>query len=294
MHSLVLLKHFAREALSWRTPRRTPEPVLLMDDPAQVDGYVRAGCEDGPMAATYLLHTLQLCQMIRAGDEVVDLACGPANLLCQVARLNPQAHFVGIDLAGNMLERAQDHAQRQRLTNIRFMHGDITRLTQVAGRSADLVMSTLSLHHLPDAGRLEACFGEIARIVKPGGAVYLADLGRLKHEATLQFVASQDAERHPPLYTVDFLNSMRAAFPVQTLRQASRRLAFLPGLELLHTFLVPFMVVIKTPARHTLPPSAAAACRQLWQAMSPGQRMDFEGLRRIFAWGGLRSPHPDA
>jgi len=74
--------------------------------------------------------------MIRAGDEVVDLACGPANLLCQVARLNPQAHFVGIDLAGNMLERAQDHAQRQRLTNIRFMHGDITRLTQVAGQSA--------------------------------------------------------------------------------------------------------------------------------------------------------------
>jgi len=57
MHSLVLLKHFAREALSWRTPRRTPEPALLMDDPAQVDGYVRAGCEDGPMAATYLLHT---------------------------------------------------------------------------------------------------------------------------------------------------------------------------------------------------------------------------------------------
>lgn len=294
MHGLVLLGHFAREALSWRTPRRTPEPVLVMDDPTQVDGYVRAGGEDGPMAPTYLLHTQQLCQMIRPGDEVVDLACGPANLLCQVARLNPQARFLGIDLAVNMLERARDHAQRQRLTNIRFVHGDITRLTEVASRSADLVMSTLSLHHLPDSSRLVACFGEIARIVKPDGAVYLADLGRLKHEATLQFVASQDAERHPPLYTIDFLNSMRAAFPVPTLRQASHQLAFLPGLELRHTFLVPFMVVIKTPARHALPSSAATACRQLWQRMSPSQRTEFEGLRRIFGWGGLRSPHPDA
>jgi ubiquinone/menaquinone biosynthesis C-methylase UbiE len=294
MSGPLLLKHLAREVLSWRTPQRTPEPVLLMDDPAQVDGYERAGHEDGPMLPTYLLHTLHLCQMIRPGEQVVDLACGPANLLCQVARLNPRAQFLGIDLAGNMLRRAQDNAQRQELTNIRFMHGDITRVAEVANRSADLVMSTLSLHHLPDTGLLEACFDEIARIVKPGGAVYLADLGRLKHEATVQFVASWEAERHPPLYTIDFLNSMRAAFPVQTLRQASRRLTFLPGLKLLHTFLVPFMVVIKTPARHALPSSAATACRQLWQNMSPSQQGDFEGLRRFFGWGGLRSPHPSA
>lgn len=292
MPSLALIKHFVHEVLSSQVPQRVPEPALVMADREQVDAYVKAGREDGPMAPTYLLHTLQLSQMIRPGDQVVDLACGPANQLCQVARLNPQASFLGVDLSENMLKDAQENADRQGLTNIRFQLGDITRVEAVADQSADLVMSTLSLHHLPTEALLQACFAEVARIVKKDGAVYLADFGRLKRDSTLEFFAGKDADLHPPLYVEDFRNSMRAAFPLAVLRQAAERLAFLTGVRLLHTFMVPFMVVIKTPARQALHAEALNACRDLWQRLPASQKQDFEDLRRFFASGGLRTPHP--
>jgi SAM-dependent methyltransferase len=148
------------------------------------------------------------------------------------------------------------------------------------------------LHHLPDEALLQACFGEIARIVKDPGAVYLADFGRLKREATLEFLASRDAGRHPPRYVADFRDSLRAAFPLPALRTAARRLAFLEGLSVRHTFLVPFLVVVATPPRHPLPGAAVAACRDLWLRLPADQRRDFEDLRAFLGAGGLPTPHP--
>src|SRR5690606_28242381 len=112
--------------------------------------------------------------------EVVDLGCGPATQLVQIAELNPEVSFHGVDLSETMLQRAADYAKERGVGNVRFSHGDITRLDQLGDRSVDGVMSTMVLHHLPTLDHLRKCFKEVARILKPGGAVYLTDFGRLK------------------------------------------------------------------------------------------------------------------
>jgi len=288
MPSLTFFKYLVCEAFSRTPPPRTPEPAMLMDDPAQVAAFARAGREDGVIGQIYLLNTAQLCEIIRPGDQVIDLACGPANQLAQVARLNPQADFLGIDLAPTMLADGAAHIAAQGLTNVRLQLGDITQLTDLADASADLVMSTFSLHHLPDLAALARCFSEIRRILKPGGRIYLSDFGRLKRAATMHFMAHRCAAEQGPLFTTDYHNSMRAAFSVAELRAALPALG--PGLRLIPSPLAPFMVIIRSPARHPLPELARTGLQTLWQTLPTAQQDDFEELRRCFKMKRLAIP----
>ena len=99
MLNTALIGTFLREATARERTQRVPEPDLVMDDPEKVAAFTRAGREDGVMAPVYLFHCAQICEVIRPGDRVVDLGCGPGTQLAMVARLNPDAHFLGIDLS---------------------------------------------------------------------------------------------------------------------------------------------------------------------------------------------------
>ena len=79
------------------------------DDPAQVAAFARAGREDGVIGQIYLLHSAQLCELIRPGDAVVDLACGPATQLAQaVVRGQLELHYQPIvDLRSDQIVGAE-------------------------------------------------------------------------------------------------------------------------------------------------------------------------------------------
>ena len=109
------------------------------------------------MAAAYLFHTARISQVIQGCREVVDLGCGPATQLCQVAGLNPGIRFTGVDLSPSMLGSARAHVAESGLDNVVVAEGDITRLEAFRSASVDGVVSTLALHHLPSFGHLEAC-----------------------------------------------------------------------------------------------------------------------------------------
>ncbi|MBS1208269.1 MAG: putative O-methyltransferase [Proteobacteria bacterium] len=288
MPSLTFFKYLVCEAFSRSVTPREPEPAMLMDDPAQVAAFARAGREDGVIGQIYLLNSIQLCELIRPGDHVIDLACGPATQLVQVARLNPHADFLGIDLAPRMLADARAHVASQGLGNVRFALGDITQLTDLPDASADLVMSTFSLHHLPDLAALTRCFGEIRRILKPGGRVYLSDFGRLKRPQTMHFMAHRNAREQGPLFTTDYHNSMRAAFSVAELRAALPALG--PGFLLTPSPLAAFMVIIRSPMQHPLSDLARTGLKALWQALPAAQQDDFDELWRCFRMKRLAIP----
>src|SRR6516165_8234394 len=107
MPSLPVLRTLLREITTSGPVVRTPEPDLVMDDPAKVAAYIEAGRPKGVMAPVYLFHCAQACEVIRPGDTVVDLACGPANQLSIIAKLNPEVRFIGVDLSEPMLDRAR-------------------------------------------------------------------------------------------------------------------------------------------------------------------------------------------
>lgn len=290
MPSLPVLKTLARELVSReRSPRRT-EPDLVMDDPEKVAAYTRAGREDGVMAPVYLFHCAQVCEVIRPGDTVVDLGCGPATQLAMVARLNPDVRFVGVDLSEEMLERARAYGAEQGLGNVAFQQADVTDLGFLGDASVDAVFSTVALHHLPDVDHLERTFAEVARVLRPGGGLYLVDFGHLKSERSIEYFAYQYSDRQPELFTLDYLYSLRAAFPLADFQRLTDR--HLAGRARVYsTFLMPFMVVVKSPPRAgEVPQGVRAGLAALRAALPSYHRTDLQDLRTFFRLGGLASP----
>lgn len=290
MPSLAVARVVLREMTTRERVARTPEPDLVMDDPAKVAAYTRAGREDGVMAPVYLFHTAHMCEVIRPGDTVIDLACGPATQLAQVARLNPDVRFIGIDLSRPMLERASDHVAALRLSNVELRHGDITVLASVADGSADAVVSSMALHHLPTVDLLGKTFAQVKRVLRPGGGAYFADFGRLFSAKSIDYFAYQYADRQPELFTLDYLYSLKAAFSVDDFRRASAVLG--EAVRLSSTFGAAFMVALKSPPRRTLPDPLLQALVELRTAMPSHHKADFRDLRRVFSIGGLRLSSP--
>lgn len=271
------------------TPERSPrvtEPDLVMDDPANVAAYVEAGREHAVMAPVYLFHCANICEVIRPGDTVLDLACGPANQLAMVARLNPATNFIGYDLSKPMLEQAQELITRQGLSNVTLRHGDITDLAGFGDASIDAVMSTMALHHLPDVPALGRTYAEAARVLKPGGGVYMVDFGHLKAKASIKYFANQYADRQPALFTLDYLNSLHAAFYLDDIRKSVQ--PFAGRATLYTTFGLAFMAALKSPPRHGSDPALSAKLAEMQKNLPDWHQADFTDLISHFGKGGMR------
>jgi len=295
MKSEILLgAHFLAELLTTRYQyARVPEPDLVMDNPENVREYRDAGLADGNGSSVYLLNLLLLCGKVRPGSLVVDLACGPANLLVELAKLNPQAQFIGVDLSAEMLRWAEGLRASSGVPNVRFIEGDITQLSTLTDNSADIVMSTLSLHHLPSRALLEQCFREIARIVKPAGAIHLMDFASLKRSATTQYFVYERTKGLGRFLAQDYENSLRAAYRTEDFEILLPILqAKVPGLHLRRTFGVPFLVALSSLKGEALTESCRQGLSAYWQRMQRSQRKDFEAMRLFFRLGGLQVPRP--
>src|SRR5215831_4554810 len=120
MPRLAFVPIILRELLGERTLPREPEPDLVMQDEEQVKAYSLAGRIDGVMSAAYLFHSGQASSVIYGARRVIDLGCGPATQLAQIASLNPDSEFLGIDLSPTMLDSARAHIAASGLRNVSF------------------------------------------------------------------------------------------------------------------------------------------------------------------------------
>jgi len=288
MSGLTMFAHLVLDRLKLGELERIPEPTLIMENPLQVDAFMRAGREDGILAFTYFHHALHTPSIICSGDTVLDLACGPANQLVQIARLNPQARFIGIDASSEMLGHARATLDRCQTDNISLQPGDICALNGFADASVDVVISTLSLHHLPDVASLHACFREIRRVLKPGGGLLLIDFGRLRRRQTQEFFATDRTDQQLPIFTEDYRNSLRAAFSPEEIRLAARVLG--SNIKIQRTWIAPFMIAVKSPARRTPDAADRLRARQLFATLLPDQQRDFRDFSLLARLGGMVSP----
>lgn len=103
------------------------------------------------------------------GERILDLATGTGWTSRVVARREPAAKIVGVDIADRMLESARERATREGLA-ITYQHGDAERLP-FEDRSFDAVISTFGVMF---ASKPDAAAAELARVVRPGGRVVLA------------------------------------------------------------------------------------------------------------------------
>lgn len=266
---------------------RRPEQDLVMNDAESVTAYVKAGRPDGAMSATYLYHAAQMSRMVRPSDLALDLACGPANLLSLVASLNPETRFAGVDLSTGMLGHARQAIAARGLANVELREDDMTALATIADRSVDAVLSSMSLHHLPDAAALDRTFAAIARVLKPDGGVYLFDFGRLKSEASIDYFVGRAAPGEDPALSKDYAQSLRAAFSKHEFAAAAAR-HLGSRVRVLSTAVTPFLIVIASPPRRELG-ALARELRDRARALPPARRNDLDQMRLFLRLGGLRS-----
>jgi ubiquinone/menaquinone biosynthesis C-methylase UbiE len=101
---------------------------------------------------------------------VLDVGTGPGVLLVEIARLRPDLRLTGVDLSPDMVAAAQRNlAEFSGRAYAR--HGDVAELP-FPDASFDLIVSSLSLHHWDHP---RAAGPELARVLRPGGQVYLYD-----------------------------------------------------------------------------------------------------------------------
>jgi SAM-dependent methyltransferase len=105
------------------------------------------------------------------GDRVLDLGCGTGDLTRAMAQaVAPDGSAEGVDPSGEAITQAQ---RRTRFTNCTFSTG-VAEAIDSPDDSYDVVVSSLMIHHLPEALRPRA-IGEMFRVLRPGGSVLVAD-----------------------------------------------------------------------------------------------------------------------
>ena len=288
MSASAMFGHLFLEYFSRRSSERIPESHLVMEASDQVDSFMASGHDDGILVPIHFYHALQASAVIKPGERVVELACGPANQLIRMAQLNPETQFVGLDASESMLDVARNSIAKYAIRNVELVAGDMAELTGFKNTSFDGVVCTMSLHHLPSLAALANTFSEVQRVLKPGGGLYICDFGRLKRKSTQLFFANDRSTEQSPQFTADYLESLAAAFSVAEMRDATSRL----DLELLlyETVLVPFMVVIKSPDRRVLESAMERRAVEMYGGLSSTQQRDFHNIARWFRLAGYGLP----
>ena len=107
---------------------------------------------------------------ITADDEVLDVACGPGLVACEVAKV--ARHVTGIDLTPAMIEQARERQKSLVQANLTWKVGDAQPLPFPDGTFSRGI-TRYSFHHFTDT---RGVFAEMARVCKPGGRVTVCDV----------------------------------------------------------------------------------------------------------------------
>jgi ubiquinone/menaquinone biosynthesis C-methylase UbiE len=107
----------------------------------------------------------------RPGDRVLDVGCGTGYFTRVMANaVAPDGSAQGIDPSGQAIAQAKSIT---RLANCSFADGVAEAIGAPDG-SYDVVVSSLTIHHLPETLRPQA-IAEMFRVLRPGGSVLIAD-----------------------------------------------------------------------------------------------------------------------
>lgn len=104
---------------------------------------------------------------VRAGERVLDVACGTGNATLPAARRG--ARVTGLDLTPRLLDVARARARAEGL-EVEWLEGDAMALP-FEDASFDVVLSTFGCMFAPDQERTAA---ELVRVLRPGGRLGIA------------------------------------------------------------------------------------------------------------------------
>jgi 2-polyprenyl-6-hydroxyphenyl methylase/3-demethylubiquinone-9 3-methyltransferase len=156
------------------------------------------------------------------GAKILDVGCGGGILSEGLAKAG--ASVTAIDLGGELLSVARDHAKDSDLT-IDYRQISVEALAEEMPEAFDHVTCMEMLEHVPDpASVVRAC----AQLVKPGGRIFFSTLNRKLKAYLLAIVSAEYLLNMIPKGTHDFSTFIK---PSELTRWARQNELELLGLE---------------------------------------------------------------
>jgi 2-polyprenyl-6-hydroxyphenyl methylase/3-demethylubiquinone-9 3-methyltransferase len=160
-----------------------------------------------------------------ADAAVLDVGCGGGLLAEELARRG--GRVTGIDMSPAMIETAQLHAAESRLA-IEYRVQDAAELALRQPHSFDVVCCMEMLEHVAEPA---AFLDVLARLVRPGGAVFVSTLNRNLKSFLLAIVGAEYVLRLVPRGTHEYERFIRPAELGAWARRANLALAHTAGLD---------------------------------------------------------------
>lgn len=116
--------------------------------------------------------TLAAVAGARAGDRILDVGCGTGYFARMLSTtVGADGAVVGIDASPEMIDHASSRSRSE--ANMSFKIADACALG-FPDSSFDVVVSSLTMHHLAPADQLPA-IQEMRRVLRPGGTLLIAE-----------------------------------------------------------------------------------------------------------------------
>lgn len=196
---------------------RVLEPEV-MDDPEESQAY-----DDMDHAEVNRLFVQDLLGAGELGERVLDLGTGTARIPIELCEQNAECKVIASDAAVSMLEIAKlniavagfEHRIELQLVDSKQLLLD--------DEEVDTVISNSLIHHVPEPMTVVR---EIARVLRPGGKVFLRDLMRPESleqvEHLVRTYAGEEIEESQQL----FRQSLIAALTVQEMQELVEQVGF--------------------------------------------------------------------